>query len=362
MEKIDPDIRKANTIQGSFYTSNDSFDNTIEKIFATSWQFISDDSKLQHDKNALPFQYLGNLIPERLVLINNKNKISCFSNVCTHRGNILINDTCNIKNNITCGYHGKQFDSFGKFKFMPKTEGMKNFPTEKDNLTEISVGRWNQFVFASLAPKIKFTELFKEINERIEWMPIKDFKFSKTLSKDYYVDANWALYCDNYLEGFHIPFIHKDLNNVLDFKNYDIEINKYSNLQIGIASDNDICFDLPSSSKDFGKKIAAYYFWIFPNLMLNFYPWGLSINIITPISVNKTKIEFKSYIWDESKLDKGAGADLDKVELEDEEIVQQVQKGVASRYYKSGRFSPKMEKGVHHFHTLVSKFMNLSNS
>ena len=149
---------------------------------------------------------------------------------------------------------------------------------------------------------------------------------------------------------------------MLDFKNYDIEINKYSNLQIGIASDNDICFDLPSSSKDFGKKIAAYYFWIFPNLMLNFYPWGLSINIITPISVNKTKIEFKSYIWDESKLDKGAGADLDKVELEDEEIVKQVQKGVSSRFYKSGRFSPKMEKGVHHFHTLVSKFMNLSNS
>ena len=43
--------------------------------------------------------------------------------------------------------------------------------------------------------------------------------------------------------------------------------------------------------------------------------------------------------------------------LEDEEIVQRVQKGVGSRFYKSGRFSPRMEKGVHHFHTLISKFM-----
>jgi len=34
-----------------------------------------------------------------------------------------------------------------------------------------------------------------------------------------------------------------------------------------------------------------------------------------------------------------------------------VQKGVGSRFYKQGRFSPKMEKGVHHFHTLISKFM-----
>jgi choline monooxygenase len=144
----------------------------------------------------------------------------------------------------------------------------------------------------------------------------------------------------------------------LDFNNYDVEIFKYSNLQLGIASDDDICFGLPKESKDYGRKIAAYYFWLFPNLMLNFYPWGLSINIITPISVNETNVQFKSYVWDESKLNSGVGADLDKVELEDEQIVQQVQKGVASRFYKHGRFSPTMEKGVHHFHTLISDFMS----
>ena len=91
--------------------------------------------------------------------------------------------------------------------------------------------------------------------------------------------------------------------------------------------------------------------------VLNFYPWGLSVNIIKPISVKETKVEFRTYVWDESKLDSGAGADLNKVELEDEEIVQQVQKGVTSRFYKNGRFSPTMEKGVHHFHTLISQFI-----
>ena len=92
--------------------------------------------------------------------------------------------------------------------------------------------------------------------------------------------------------------------------------------------------------------------------MFNFYPWGLSINIITPISVKETKIEFKSYVWDETKLNKGAGANLEKVEMEDEEVVQNVQKGVFSRYYKYGRFSPNMEQGVHHFHRLISQFMS----
>ena len=126
-------------------------------------------------------------------------------------------------------------------------------------------------------------------------------------------------------------------------------------LTIGKNSEN--CFNLPKESVDYGKNVLAYYFWVFPNMMFNFYPWGLSVNIVKPISKDLTKIEFKSYIWDQTKLSKGAGSDLDKVEKEDEEIVELVQKGVSSRYYDKGRFSPSMEQGVHHFHSLISKFI-----
>ena len=92
--------------------------------------------------------------------------------------------------------------------------------------------------------------------------------------------------------------------------------------------------------------------------MFNFYPWGLSMNIITPLSFNKTRVEFRSYVWNEELLNTGAGADVNKVELEDQEIIKRVQKGVKSRLYKSGRFSPEMEKGVHHFHRLIQRFMD----
>ena len=357
MKKIDPDITKAATLTGDFYTSEKCFEQVLEDVFAENWQFIADDSKLKENRQAFPFRFLGDALPEPLVLVNNDGDVNCFSNVCTHRGNILINKSCIIKKHITCGYHGKQFDLCGKFKFMPKTECMQDFPTLKDNLTEVAVAKWRQFIFTSLKPSVPFNHIIKDVEERVGWMPIEDFKYREDLSKEYFVDANWALYCDNYLEGFHIPFIHEDLNAVLDFNNYDVELFKYSNLQLGIASENDICFDLPSSSLDYGKKVAAYYFWLYPNLMLNFYPWGLSINIVTPLSVSRTRIQFKSYVWDESKLDSGAGGDLDKVELEDEEVVQQVQKGVASRFYSHGRFSPSMESGVHHFHRLISESM-----
>ena len=93
-------------------------------------------------------------------------------------------------------------------------------------------------------------------------------------------------------------------------------------------------------------------------MMFNFYPWGLSINIVKPVNDSLTRVSFRSYVYDESKLNRGAGNQLQKVEEEDEFVVENVHNGLRSSFYKAGRFSPKREEGVHHFHRLISEFMN----
>jgi choline monooxygenase len=87
--------------------------------------------------------------------------------------------------------------------------------------------------------------------------------------------------------------------------------------------------------------------------MLNFYPWGLSINVVVPLAVDRTRIVYRAWVADPSRRGKGAGGALDRVELEDEAIVEQVQRGVRSRLYDRGRYSPSREAGVHHFHRLL---------
>ena len=96
------------------------------------------------------------------------------------------------------------------------------------------------------------------------------------------------------------------------------------------------------------------------NLLLNTYegPIDLLLDLARKQKVDLTKIEYHTYIWDESKLNIGAGGDVGKVEKEDQEIIERVQKGTKSRYYKHGRYSPSMEQGTHHFHTLISDFLN----
>ncbi|MEP6616394.1 MAG: SRPBCC family protein, partial [Ginsengibacter sp.] len=234
---------------------------------------------------------------------------------------------------------------------------VKDFPSRDDDLQGLPLHQWGNWLFTSLGkkPEAKF---FRQMMQRMEWLPVQDFVYRPDLTKEYMVNAHWALYCENYLEGFHIPFVHSDLNAVIDYGNYSTELFPFSNLQLGIGKGNEDCFEIPVSSPDHGKKVAAYYFWVFPNMMFNFYPWGLSLNIVVPISPVQSKICFYSYVWKEEKLHFGAGASLDKVELEDEEIVQQVQHGIRSRFYDRGRYSVTREKGIHHFHRLISRFMN----
>jgi hypothetical protein len=89
----------------------------------------------------------------------------------------------------------------------------------------------------------------------------------------------------------------------------------------------------------------------------NVYPWGISVNVVEPQAIDRTRVLFRTFVWDESKLGQGAGSGLDRVEAEDEAIVEAVARGVRSRLYGRGRYSPTRERGVHHFHRLLCEFL-----
>src|SRR6478736_614690 len=350
---IDNNIAKAKTIDTDFYTQRKFYKAAKEKIFAPSWQFIGNTEMVKEAGDAFPFTLFEHYLNEPLLLTKDKqDQLHCLSNVCTHRGNLVVYEACKL-NQLKCRYHGRLFSLDGKFVSMPEFKEVENFPTSDDDLHQLPLFKWGSLLFTSLTSQYKAAVFLNEMMQRIEWFPVDDLKFRGDLSKDYYVEASWALYCENYLEGFHIPFVHAGLNQVLDFGEYTTEIFRYSNLQLGIGKKGDVCFDLPSSSPDFEKEVAAYYFWVFPNMMFNFYPWGLSLNIVQPLNVSETKVSFLTYVFDENKLGTRAGSGLDTVELEDEEVVQNVQKGIRSRFYKHGRYSVKREQGTHHFHSLI---------
>jgi len=354
---VESDISKAETLPSSFYKDSKVLDDLKSKIFLKSWQWIGDTDLVKDKSSVYPSTILKDYLNEPIVLTKDEDDIiHCLTNVCTHRGNLLVFEPGKSKK-LVCMYHGRRFNNKGKFEYMPEFEKAKNFPRPCDNLHEFPLVKWGKLLFAGLNPSFDFQTVINKMSERIGFLPIENFYFDDSLSKDFTINAHWALYCDNYLEGFHIPFVHKDLNEVLDYNIYKTEVYDHCNLQIGYSEDDTDVFNLPKDHLDYGKNVAAYYYWAFPNMMFNFYPWGLSINIVKPISDSLTKVSFRSYVLDESKLNRGAGNQLQKVEEEDEFVVENVHHGLRSSFYKAGRFSPTREQGVHHFHRLISDFL-----
>ena len=172
-----------------------------------------------------------------------------------------------------------------------------------------------------------FEQYIAAIDERMSFFDFSKLVRDNQLDRLHNLSANWLLYVDNYLEGFHIPYVHKALNSVIDYSKYQTELFDNSVLQIGEGQEGEVCFDIPLGHQDYGRKIAAYYWWIFPNLMLNFYPWGISINVVLPQDVDKTKVAYFGLVSDSTKVGIGAGGELDTVEHEDQWIVESCNRG-----------------------------------
>ena len=356
---INPDIRRAHTLASDFYTDEKYFELSKEKIFARSWQFLGATDNLE---TLDPQTILEDFLDEPVLISRRENRLHCLSNVCTHRGSILIERATSAEAGIRCRYHGRRFDGSGKFLSMPEFETVENFPTEQDDLPRIPFGIWERFFFASINPIAPFEKFIGEMQKKSDWLKFDKLEFTAT--KDYFVKAHWALYCENYLEGFHVPFVHQSLNRAIDYGSYTTELFPLASLQTALsepppAAENPDAAQAQSSSRQnpFEKNIAAFYFFIFPNTMFNFYPWGLSVNVVKPLQPDLTKVSYFTFVSDQSKLNRGAGADLETVELEDQAIVESVQRGIRSRFYSTGRYSPAREQGTHHFHRLIAKFM-----
>ena len=318
--------------------------------FSLNWHFAAHESQLS-GKSAIELRHLESLLGEPMMLVSG-DEIRCISNVCTHRGMLLVDGSCS-RTTLQCPYHGRTFGLDGSMKSMPEFDLVEGFPAAEDDLRTFPSTSWKGLIFTGLQPS-GMEACLGEMESRVGWMPIEKFEYDNSRNRCYEIRANWALYVDNYLEGFHIPFVHNDLNRTLDYDDYRTEIFDGGVLQIGIARDGEPSFEIPEESPDFGLEVAAYYYWIYPGLMLNFYPCGLSVNLVLPLSVDRTRIEYYGFVWDKKFLGKGAGGDLDKVEEEDQFVVESTHRGVSSVSYERGRYSPSKEIGVHHFHQMLT--------
>ena len=174
--------------------------------------------------------------------------LRALSNVCTHRGNLLCTEE-SVVQALRCRYHGRRFGLDGRFLSMPEFEGVRDFPSTADNLPRVQLERFGPLLFAAVDPAFPFTELIAPVQAHVASLPLDRLAHDVAGSRAFEIEANWALYCDNYLEGFHVPFVHPTLARTIDYASYRTELFAWSSVHVARAANAQEAFDGSSISR-----------------------------------------------------------------------------------------------------------------
>ena len=344
-------IEDSSTIPSEWYFNKDIYELEKKAIFDKSWHLIGSQSRIPNCGDTLNTKVLN----EPILIVRQKDlSLKAFFNVCQHRGGPLVRKNCTVKS-FQCKYHGWIYDIDGSLQKTRDFSGVENFKKQDYGLKSINITSWMGLIFINLSfENVSFPLRNTEIENRVSSIDISNFKYHSR--KSYKVECNWKIYIDNYLEGYHIPFVHPRLNKVIDYKSYKTEL--YEGYSMQWALINPELSPYKKSQKS--NNNAAFYFTIFPNILLNIAPGRLQTNIIEPESPNSCIVHFDYYFGNITSENIKKDFDFsEEIQLEDIQICEEVQKGVRSRAYSAGRISKKSEQGLHHFQSYYKK--RLSN-
>ena len=343
---IDPCIEKARLPSPAVYTDPDWHQRLLTKVIRRSWSVTP--IPPPSVPGVHPFRLYGRAAGEPLLWSRSpEGDLFLLSNICTHRAAVMHDSP---SDSIRCPYHGRRFTVDGEVCAAP---GFPiGHPSREDRLSSVPYGSWGPIHFATLDPAQPLEELLAPLEARAGFLKER-LPPRPQSTQGFERDSSWLLYCDNYLEGLHIPFVHPGLARSLQLGAYRVELFPWGSLQLAPARPGEPAFQLPPSHPDAGQQIAAWYFWLFPHTMVNIYPWGISINRVVSLGPERMAVHFDRWSWDPDSTPSGAGADLDIVEAEDADVVLRVAEGVRGQRAIRGRYAPEAERGVHHFHRLL---------
>jgi choline monooxygenase len=347
----DAPLAEALTAPSSWYVDPRIFELEQSTVFTRSWQVIG-----RADQVRDPGQYItGDLAREPILIIRgNDGNLRGFFNVCRHHAATVMPNAEGRTQTLRCPYHGWTYNLDGTLIVIPEFAGVRNFDRSTNGLIPVQCAVWEGLVFVRLSPEGPSLEdlLGGSVAQRISQLNLEKLQWMER--RIYTLNCNWKVFVDNYLDGgYHVPHLHGGLSSVLDPAKYTIETGEHFCLQSSPISTEKA--DEQTAAVRQGDR--ALYYWIYPNLMINWYEGVMDINLVCPRGVDRTEVIFDFYFADTSKISRQRNlASItvsERIQAEDVAICESVQRGLVSRAYTAGRLSVRREAGEHLFHRLL---------
>ena len=363
-------LSEASTIPAEWYTNADLYDLELKTVFPRSWQLVGRTDQLRGAGQYVTAEVAGEPI---VVVRGSDGVLRGFFNVCRHHAAAVMTEREGSANQLRCPYHGWTYSLEGALKGTPDFSGVCNFEREANGLVPVETSVWENWVFVRVdrgtgVPPVNLSDrgtgvppvilslteflgstLIDQIRpldlEGLHWMERRHYTF----------DCNWKVFVDNYLDGgYHVPYLHKGLDSVLDYSRYMIENGERFCLQWSPI----VSLGAEAETGAVRKGERALYYWIYPNFMINYYDGVMDTNLVIPRGIDKTEVIFDFYFPDvtdaAARTRNRASIEVGhRIQDEDVSICKSVQRGLNSRAYNAGRLSVRREAGEHLFHRLL---------
>jgi choline monooxygenase len=369
-------VDQASTLIPDAYVSEEFRALELDRVFGRSWVPVC-----VTDEVAEPGSFVVVDVGGRSLIVcrNRSGELRAHHNVCRHRGSQLVADERGrVERFFQCPYHAWAYDldgaCLGTPLFTPEAgiprdqegafdmTGIVGFDKADFGLYPVRAESWGCLVFVCLDPDAPpLAHELGDLPQRLAGYRLDEHRLLRRV--DYDIAANWKLVAENFMEYYHLPWVHPGLVKVSPLKAHHRwqGTGMYAGFctsPIAANTDDGGWQGLPAlSTLDEDDATSARFVWLFPNVAINALPNHTFLMLTRPTAPGRT-LE-TTYLLAHPECH-GADEDVDallafwdEVNREDIGIVERVQRGLADPAYTGGRMCYRFEESVHRFQNMV---------
>jgi choline monooxygenase len=332
------------TAPASHYRDPGRFQAERRQIFGSSWQFIGHERELAAAGDVVTAAIAGYPV----LAVRAPDGLKAFHNVCRHRAGPLFDaERGNCGAALTCKYHGWAYALDGRLKNARDFGAAQGFDPRDFSLLPVRIESWRGFLFVNLnADAEPLAAHLEPLDARMAGRDVSSLVPAGRKTHD--IACNWKVYCENYLEGYHIPPVHPGLDAEIDSLKYQVTV------------EGGVCFhSAPLRNAAAGAVYDGLWAFVSPNLGVNVYGHGLMMERILPLGHAGTRLIYDYFLKPEIAADATETARImamsATVTAEDKWICEKVQENIDAGVYSAGVLSPRHEAGVAWFQRMTGK-------
>jgi glycine betaine catabolism A len=341
----------ARTMPGRYYTSQEVLEEERERLFANEWLCVG-----RMDEIAKPGDYIVREIAgESIIVVRDRDEaIRAFYNVCRHRGTRLCEEhQGTFSSSIQCPYHAWTYGLDGRLIGAPHMNEVQGFEKADYPLHSAPVGTWGGFIFLTLAARPRpLDESLAPIARIRDAFNVSSLHVGHRVQYD--VKSNWKLVMQNYSECLHCPMIHPELSRIMPYQSGENDLVEGAILggfmqiappNVSMTITGNACGIHVGELSDEDRQ-RAYYYTIFPNMMLSVHPDYVVYYMVWPEGIRSTRVVSEWMFHPDAGNQPGFNpADAiefwDTTNRQDWHICEQSHAGIMSRVYRPGPYSPR---------------------